>query len=816
MSEAHKNTSPKLRILIGIGFILFGVICLVNVGYVSQSIVLGLTALFGVVCYWFFFPGLIIAGILLILFRKKEIKLTKNPIFIGVLILIFGLLILFSNAVFYGNTEYSLRLNSFNSIFKSVYLDSINNRIRLINHYRFNPYSTNLAGGWFGYLFAALLNTLITELGCMISSIVFLIIALILITYKYIALIANKIKNKRDLNNTAKALDCGSGNAKNAQLYNPEENDVTSIKEFDPASFNDMDFNEQFIPQSNAIFDDNTPLEKANLFNNDDEVPEIKEVSPVVNTNPVNNLNNSSSVASTTPPEVKKILKPYRLPSLDLFNDYEIGDLIKKNEANCIQNEEIINTVFTNLKIGAKVVGHTTGPRVTRYDIQVNATSSVQQIPRILLDLSQRLGGVLARFEPVVTGKSTAGLEIANKESATIGFKEIVSTFPDGEKNRLLIPFGKNISGEIKYAPLNKFPHLLIGGATGSGKSIFVHSILMSILTRNTPDDVKLLLIDPKLVEFSHYKDLPFLLCPVITDPGKAKVALTKLVEEMDIRYAKFADTLTRDINSYNEKVLASGRVKMPYIVVVVDEFADLIIQNKKIDQDISRITAKARAAGIHLIIATQRPSVDVITGVIKANLPVRVALSVPDMESSKTILGGQGAEELLGNGDMLISCPQIQAAGLVRAQGCFVSEAEIDRVVKFINAQREPMYDPRFMDLEDHNAKEAKSEEPTITAAEARAAKDDDLYEYIKEQVYKREYTSISLIQRENGIGFNRAGRMFGRLQQEGLVSTENEASKGCKVLKENFHFEKKEPVIGSEEVSEFKPSNNNDGNNN
>jgi len=275
----------------------------------------------------------------------------------------------------------------------------------------------------------------------------------------------------------------------------------------------------------------------------------------------------------------------------------------------------------------------------------------------------------------------------------------------------------------------------------------------------------------------------------------------------MDRRYTLFEGFVVNNIISYNIKMREKNADPLPYIVCIVDEFADLIIVNKKIDLDIARIVAKARAAGIHLIIATQRPSVDVITGTIKNNLPVRVALRVPDVESSKTIIGGQGAEGLLGNGDMLVSCPLIQANGNVRVQGCYVSDKEIDDVVKFINSQREPLYDPRFMDLEDHQIADVKSNPMGVSGDDKDP--DEELYKYIKEGLYTREYTSISMIQRENGIGFNRAGRMFKRLQNEGLVSLENEASKGNKILKENFGIKDKEDKIGSEEVSKVTPNN-------
>jgi len=804
----NKDSNSRIKVLIGIGLILFGVLLLINNGYIIQSFVIVFTFIFGFIAYWFFFPSMILVGILLIINKNKEIKIKKTSKIIALGLLTFSLLVLSTTSA-YLVEDTTLTLSTFNSTFMKTWSKATASRgYGVPNMMHVNQLYPLLSGGWFGHLLAALLNTVLTPVGTIVSTSLIIVGAFILLFYKQLVQLIAYIRSRIKKNKTIK--------------NNLEEKTIDHIDDVEVTPVTQSNINVDNLSQvDNDMFEESGTLKRANLFSDDSDLMNNQDIiiedtheevsiqkayidegifEEKLNETPTNNIVSPKS-------ETPKIEKPYQLPPTSLLTTYQIDDVVAKNEEHCQYNESVINQTFANFRIGARVVGHTIGPRVTRYDIQIDATSSIQAIPRYVSDISQRLGGVSARFEPIVTGKVTSGLEVPNLESATIGFKEMLEALPKGDKNRLMIPFGKNISGETKYANLGGFPHLLIGGATGSGKSVFVHSIIMSLIMRNTPKDIRFLLIDPKRVEFVRYKNSPFLLCPVVTDAKKAQVALNKLCEEMDRRYTLFEGVVVNNIANYNIKMREKNAEPLPYIICIVDEFADLIMVNKKVDLDIARIVQKARAAGIHLIIATQRPSVDVITGTIKNNLPVRVALRVPDVESSKTIIGGQGAEGLLGNGDMLVSCPQIQANGNVRVQGCYVSDKEIDDVVKFINSQREPIYDPRFMDLEDHQVADIKSN-PMGTSGDDKDP-DEELYNFIKEGLYSREYTSISMIQRENGIGFNRAGRMFKRLQNEGLVSLENEASKGNKVLKENFGIKDKEDKIGSEEVSKVTPNN-------
>ena len=483
-------------------------------------------------------------------------------------------------------------------------------------------------------------------------------------------------------------------------------------------------------------------------------------------------------------------LPPYRLPSLDLLKTYPANANADQMKIECQQRAATINQALTDLGAGAQVVGFTIGPSVTRFDIQTDKDVSVGSLGRYVQDISVRLNGVATRFEEVVRGKSTSGLEIANSTTTTVSLREMVESLPKGDKYNLYIPFGKSISGECISADLSEFPHLLVSGSTGSGKSIFMHGLIMSLIMRNRPEELKLVVVDPKRVEMGKYKDLPHLLCPIIKEPSQAKVCFQKLIDEMERRYTLFELSGVSNIRQFNsEYAPEAGFAKLPFIVVVVDEYADLVDTCKDIGDGVVRLAQKARAAGIHLVIATQRPSVQVITGVIKANLPVRVALSVSSAVDSMTILGQGGAEDLAGHGDMLVDCSLVARNGFTRCQGCFVDNKEIKAVVDDIKSQQNVVYDPNFLDLVDHDAeaKAAAAAAPQIDKAELKAKGDDDLYETIKTDIMAQEYTSISRIQRSYGVGFPRAGKIFARLQSEGVVALQPDtasSSKGCRVL--------------------------------
>ncbi|MGI6714413.1 MAG: DNA translocase FtsK [Bacilli bacterium] len=490
-----------------------------------------------------------------------------------------------------------------------------------------------------------------------------------------------------------------------------------------------------------------------------------------------------------THPEVKaekKVTSPsrqakrYVYPDLSLLEDYATAGTDKKNEQLALERTDLINQTFEDFGVGARVVSYTIGPAVTQYDILTNRDVSVSSVSKIIDDISVRLGGIQARFSTLVEGKTTSGLEIPNYKTSTVGFKDCIGQLPspDSYKKKMLVPFGKSIAGQVVFAPLNEFPHLLVAGSTGSGKSIFMHSLLMTLIMRNTVEELKLMIIDPKRVEMSRYRDLPHLLCPIITKYEEAQVALNRLADEMEARYDRFEQSGTSNIKQYNELMEEEHQPIMPTIVVIIDEYADLVEGAKDIATPVVRIAQKSRAAGIHLIISTQRPSVNVITGTIKANLPTRVALMVASAVDSGTILGMGGAETLLGNGDMLVSCVLVSRQGVTRVQGAYVDNKEIRRVVKFLADNYESDYHPNFIDLE---------EKPLGASPSGNEALSDERYPEVKAWVMTQDFTSINKIMQAFNFGFTRASRIFTMLQNEEVIEASdayNTSSRGCKVL--------------------------------
>ena len=369
------------------------------------------------------------------------------------------------------------------------------------------------------------------------------------------------------------------------------------------------------------------------------------------------------------------------------------------------------------------------------------------------------------RIEAPIPGKAAVGVEIPNLEATTVHFIDVLKDIPENKKDSpLLVPLGKDVTGLSVFAELDKMPHLLIAGATGSGKSVCVNSIICSLLMRTTPDQVKLMLVDPKKVELSNYNGIPHLLAPVITDPKKAAKALRVVVEEMDRRYELFAASNARNISGYNTKVHQYNQDHqddphevLPFIVVILDEVADLMmVASKDVEDCIMRISQMARAAGIHLIVATQRPSTDVITGVVKANIPSRIAFAVSSSIDSRTILDASGAEKLLGKGDMLFS--PMGASAPVRVQGTFVSDDEIARIVDAVSSQKKVEYEQKFVDLNTGQSSSTYEEE-------------DEEYEKCRDFVITSQKASASLLQRQFRIGYNKAARIIDQLEANGVI---------------------------------------------
>ncbi|NTU26587.1 DNA translocase SpoIIIE [Bacillus tequilensis] len=465
--------------------------------------------------------------------------------------------------------------------------------------------------------------------------------------------------------------------------------------------------------------------------------------------------------------------KDYEMPSLDLLADPKhTGQQADKK--NIYENARKLERTFQSFGVKAKVTQVHLGPAVTKYEVYPDVGVKVSKIVNLSDDLALALAAKDIRIEAPIPGKSAIGIEVPNAEVAMVSLKEVLeSKLNDRPDAKLLIGLGRNISGEAVLAELNKMPHLLVAGATGSGKSVCVNGIITSILMRAKPHEVKMMMIDPKMVELNVYNGIPHLLAPVVTDPKKASQALKKVVNEMERRYELFSHTGTRNIEGYNDYIKRANseegakQPELPYIVVIVDELADLMmVASSDVEDSITRLSQMARAAGIHLIIATQRPSVDVITGVIKANIPSRIAFSVSSQTDSRTILDMGGAEKLLGRGDMLFL--PVGANKPVRVQGAFLSDDEVEKVVDHVITQQKAQYQEEMI-----------PEETTETHSEVT----DDLYDEAVELIVGMQTASVSMLQRRFRIGYTRAARLIDAMEERGVVGP-YEGSKPREVL--------------------------------
>ena len=403
------------------------------------------------------------------------------------------------------------------------------------------------------------------------------------------------------------------------------------------------------------------------------------------------------------------------------------------------------------------------GPSVTKFEIRPDSSVKVSRISSIQDNIKMELAARNIRIEAPIPGKNTVGIEIPNIETTPVKLYELLSDMPEVYDNKpLLFTLGKDLTGNIVYSDLTKMPHLLIAGATGAGKSVAMNAIITTILIRTTPAEVRLLLIDPKKVEFSAFSHIPHLITPIITEPEKANTALAKVVDLMDDRYRAFADIGVKNIASYNdyrEKHPDEKLANLELIVVIIDELADLmLVAGKEVEMSIQRITQLARAAGIHLIVATQRPSTDVITGIIKANIPSRISFAVSSGIDSRTILDATGAERLLGNGDMLYY--PVTHSAPSRLQGVFVTDEEVSKIANFVSKGPSPDHFKDFENLDENG-----------DLAQMPMAFDDPLYDEVKRFVVREQKASTSLIQRSFGIGYNRAARIIDALEAKDII---------------------------------------------
>lgn len=475
----------------------------------------------------------------------------------------------------------------------------------------------------------------------------------------------------------------------------------------------------------------------------------------------------------------KKALE-YKLPSLQLFAPDKPKDQSKEKKI-VRENIKILEETFASFGIKVTVERAEIGPSVTKYEVKPAVGVRVNRISNLADDLALALAAKDVRIEAPIPGKSLVGIEVPNSEIATVSFRELWEQSQTKPENLLEIPLGKAVNGTARTFDLSKMPHLLVAGSTGSGKSVAVNGIIASILMKARPDQVKFMMVDPKMVELSVYNDIPHLLIPVVTNPRKASKALQKVVDEMENRYELFAKVGVRNIAGFNAKVEEFNaqseykQVPLPFIVVIVDELADLMmVASKEVEDAIIRLGQKARAAGIHMILATQRPSVDVISGLIKANVPSRVAFAVSSGTDSRTILDENGAEKLLGRGDMLFK--PIDENHPVRLQGSFISDDDVERIVNFIKAQADADYDESF------DPGEVSETEGDFGSSDDAG---DPLFEEAKALVIETQKASASMIQRRLSVGFNRATRLMEELEMAGVIGPA-EGTKPRKVLQQ------------------------------
>ncbi|MBA1432374.1 MAG: DNA translocase FtsK [Epsilonproteobacteria bacterium] len=629
--------------------------------------------------------------------------------------------------------------------------------------------------GKFGADFVDFLSPYIGVFGLWVFWAIITLVAIVILlntsASEMIHLLVNRIKNSADKKQPLPVIEETIVDAKEVSA-----SEMTKEKSI-PSEVIDDDIDKPAYLRHNVNGDDiQLTLKENKEFSQEDEQESPKEQKTTIldvakelkehkNTVIVEELEENKKLLANI--EKGKVEKPknFKLPPVDFFQK-------PQKASKSIDESELDDKIryliekLAHFKIEGDVVRTYAGPVVSTFEFKPAANVKVSKILNLQDDLAMALSAETIRIQAPIPGKDVVGIEIPNDVVETIYLRELLDDkLFKNSSSPLTIVLGKDIVGKPFVTDLKKLPHLLIAGTTGSGKSVGINAMILSLLYKNSPDQLRLLMIDPKMLEFSIYNDIPHLLTPVITKPKQAIVALNNMVAEMERRYELMAESRTKNIENYNEKVKREGGEHFPYIVVVIDELADLMMTSgKDVEISIARLAQKSRACGIHLIVATQRPSVDVVTGLIKANLPSRISYRVGQKVDSKIILDQMGAESLLGRGDMLFTPPG--APALVRLHAPWATEEEIEKVVDFIKAQREPNYDKSFLVEESENAANASSE----TYEEL-----DPLYEEAKSVVLNDKKTSISYLQRKLQIGYNRSARVIEQLEHEGVLSAPN-----------------------------------------
>ena len=711
-----KDTGYKVE-LIGLLLILIAIIGFIpNTGPVGEFISDFSVFLVGT-WYNLLLAALMVVGVYMMIKREKPDFFTSK--LIGLYIFIIGILV-FSHVKYLENTK----------------LEGLEIITETVNNFMSSKSHVNVGGGIIGAIFSLLFVTLFALNGTRIVTLALLICGSVMFTgvsmYDAIKAIINKLKQ-----------------------YKKKEKEIKDKKEIEKVEDN-YDKDDKIVVSS---VDELIHMPVEDKITVNDATGEVIE-----------KVDENSNYVY---PPITLLDKPTKNKNTD-----------SKETIN--HNVETLEQVFKDFSLEGKVVAINPGPTVTQYEMEIKSGTKLSKILSLHNEIALALAAKYVRIQAPIPGKSTIGVEIPNKVTAMVTVREILESIPKSmNESKLLVTLGRNIMGRPVYCEINKTPHLLVAGSTGSGKSVCINSIIISILMRAKPDEVKLVLVDPKKVELSMYNGVPHLLAPVVTDPKKANIALKKIVVEMERRYDLFSNSGTKNIAGYNayidkknEKLSEEEKIKhLPYIVVIIDELADLmLVAAKEVEDSIMRITQMARAAGIHLIVATQRPSTDVITGVVKANIPSRIAFAVSSSIDSRTILDSTGAEKLLGKGDMLF-LPQGENIP-IRVQGTFLSDDEIKAVVDHTVKQQIAKYDETLI-MDD--------EEMKATTMVGSSSREDDyeepLYNEIVEFVITQGKASASLLQRRFHLGYNRAARVIDLLEDRGIIGPNN-GSKPREVL--------------------------------
>ncbi|WEV60380.1 DNA translocase FtsK [Streptococcaceae bacterium ESL0729] len=664
----------------------------------------------------------------------------------------------------------------FDTLFSSQNLWNI-----LATDFRQMRVSNFAGGGMIGALLYDPAKLLFSKLGVNLIAIIFEIISLYLLVPN-LGLIARKYSHKTYEGLKAKFEQLKEGlelqkkkrledkEARRLERLSQENSQENKLEEMDiPTDEQENTLDDQVFISEDYDYD-----QKIDLPNFDPETGEITDDFQVINKPLVKDADEEAlDFAASSPKNMS-----YKLPSIDLLARIPVKN--QSNERKIVRdNIKILEETFKSFGINASVESAVVGPSVTKYEIKPATGVRVNKIANLSDDLALALAAKDVRIEAPIPGKSLIGIEVPNGEVATVSFREMWDNGRTNPEKLLELPLGKAVDGSIRTFDLAKMPHLLVAGSTGSGKSVAVNGLITSILMKARPSEVKFLMVDPKMVELSVYNDIPHLLIPVVTDPRKASRALQKVVDEMENRYELFSRFGVRNIEGYNNKVEAfnatsdTKELTLPLIVVIVDELADLMmVASKEVEDAIIRLGQKARAAGIHMILATQRPSVDVISGLIKANVPSRIAFAVSSGTDSRTILDSNGAEKLLGRGDMLFK--PIDENHPVRLQGAFLSDDDVERVVTFVKDQEEVEYKEEF---------DPGEVSDSDSSSQAASSQGDPLFNEAKNLVIETQKASASMIQRRLSTGFNRATRIMDELEEAGIIGPA-EGTKPRKVL--------------------------------